>query len=237
MTTLSNILFLAAGTFWAVAAAAQATSFVQIEGTVKGTANGVPLKGILLTLPDGSGSFTNGLGHYTLLVPSGFIGSVIATDPCCSFSPAQTLGMHSYSNITADQINQDFTVGRLVLSVVQTSSGQPVSGVPLSSNDGQFATSGGGSFNFDFSNNGPLIVTPEYPGILFNPTSLSFLAPAASLLGGITATSGVQLPLFTTEPIPPGCFPPDFSNSFDGSTQRIYAWALLKATNYLTHLE
>ena len=221
MTKSLNFLLPAMGALMAIAAAGQGTTFVQIEGTIKGS-HGVPTSGILLRLPNGTSSVSNRLGHYTLLAPPGFTGTVTATDPSVTFGTF-TVGVHNYTNITSDQTNQDFNFGRGAQGFIQ-----PPGAVAVSTNDGQFET-GNGSFSFDQSNDHALVVTPEFPGAIFNPTSLSFNTNVGNIYAGFTATFGIQFPLFTAGPIFSGCYPPDFASSFDGSAPHVYAWALLNS--------
>jgi len=75
MKTFPNFFLAAMGALMAITAAGQATAFVQIEETIKGS-HGVPTRGIVLRLSDGTTSVSNGLGHYTLLAPSGFTGAL-----------------------------------------------------------------------------------------------------------------------------------------------------------------
>ena len=174
MTKSLNFLLPAMGALMAIAAAGQGTAFVQIEGTIKGS-HGVPMSGMVLRLPDGTSSVSNRLGHYTLLAPSGFTGSVTATDPTAMFGQIP-IGVHNYTNITSDQTNQDFTFGRGVQGFIQ-----PPGAVPVSTNDGQFET-GNGSFSFDQSNDHALVVTPQFPASFLiqrvfpsTPTSPTFM--------------------------------------------------------------
>jgi len=208
MTKSVNILFPALAALMAISAAGQGTALVQIEGTVKGS-HGVPMRGFVVRLPDGTGSVSNGLGHYTLLVPSGFTGAV---------------GAHNYTNITSDQVNQDITFG-------QTAQG-PIfggSGFTISTNNGQ-VISAGGRYDFDVPTDSVLVVTPAAPGVIFNPTSFSFFyTPNPTVAPSFTATSGLQFPLYTAGPIYQGCYPPFFASSFDGSAPHVYAWALLNS--------
>ena len=221
MKTLSNFCLSAMGALMAVAAAGQATAFVQIEGTVKGS-HGVPTRGIVVRLPDGTTSVSNGLGHYTLLAPSGFTGAVSAltSDP---FGQMVIFATHNYTNIASDQTNQDFTFGRTAQGSVSFNiSGS--AGAEMSTNDGQ--STSGASFSFDLPTDGALVVTPEFPGLIFNPTSISYSSNSFAA-SGFTANYGIQFPLFTAGPVYSGCYLPYFDNSFDGTTPHVYAWALL----------
>jgi hypothetical protein len=84
---------------------------------------------------------------------------------------------------------------------------------------------GAGNFTIDVPPSGSASFTPEVPGLIFNPTVLPWKTGTNFLTAA--PASGIQFPLFTAGPIYGGCYPPYFSNWFDGSTQRIYAWTLL----------
>jgi len=208
--------------FLAMAAAAQSTNSVQIEGTIKGS-HGVPTRGVVVRLPGGTSSVSNGLGHYTLLAPSGFTGAVSAFTPPDFTGQSVAFAVHNYTNITSDQTSQDFTFGQTAQGSVSFN----ISGsgsAEMSTNDGQ--STSGAYFSFDLPTDGALVVTPEFPGLIFNPTSISY--SSNSFVGsGFTATSGIQFPLFTAGPVYSGCYLPYFDNLFDGTTPHVYAWALL----------
>ncbi len=93
------------------------------------------MKGIVVSLPDGTGSVSNGLGHYTLLVPSGFTG---------------TVGVHKYTNITSDQMNQDFIFGQTAQGAINSNIFGG-GGFTISTNNGQVVSAGSG-YNFDHTN-------------------------------------------------------------------------------------
>src|SRR5665213_1499021 len=211
MKTLPNVLLLTTGIFLAMAVTGDAGDLFKIQGTLKGP-NGVPAKGIPLQFADGNGAITNGLGQYTIIVSSGYSGTL--TPPGC------TPPSRMFSNVSSDQLNQDFTTRP------QISGSVGASGVAVSGDDGDFAMSDGtGHFAVDVPPGSSASFTPEVPGLIFNPTVL----PWRTGTGSLTATPayGIQFPLFTSGPIYGGCYPPYFSNWFDGSTQRIYAWTLL----------
>ncbi len=201
-----------------MAVSGEADGLSKIQGTVKGQ-NGVPAKGVLLQFADGTGAITNGLGQYTIIVPSGYSGT-LTCGAAQSAPPTCTPRNRAFSNVSSDQLSQDFT------STTQIGASIGVSGVAVSGDDGDFAMSdGNGNFAVDVPPSGSGSFTPEAPGIIFNPTVLSWKAPGSFI--SATATYGIQFPLFTSGPIFAGCYPPYFSGWFDGNTQRIYAWTYL----------
>jgi len=217
MKNIPISLLLAATSFLTLTAPGKAADFYRIQGTVKG-ANGVPAKGVLVKFANGNGSFTNGLGQYTIIVASGFSGTLTAT--ACCIPPTRT-----YSSVTADQINQDFTTSAQLSSVLSP----PVAGVAVSGDDGDFAlTDATGRFSLDGPPGSSGSFTPEAPGIIFNPTVIPWKSGIGLPLT-VSAAAGIQFPLFTAGPIFTGCYPPSFSSWFDSSTQRVYAWALLNS--------
>src|SRR5579872_1791765 len=160
MKTFPNFLLLITAIFLTMAVRGEADELFKIQGTLKGP-NGVPAKGILLQFADGNGAITNGLGQYTIIVPSGYSGTL--TPPNCT--PAS----RTFSNVTSDQISQDFTARAQITGNVGAG------GVAVSGDDGDFATSdGAGNFSLDFPPSGSASFTPEVPGLIFNPTVLSW---------------------------------------------------------------
>jgi len=200
----------------------EADGLFKVQGTVKGQ-NGVPAKGIPLQFADGTGAITNGLGQYTIIVPSGYSGTLTCTI-VQSAPPYCNPQNRAFSNVNSDQLSQDFT------TTTQIGGSIGVSGVAVSGDDGDFAMSdGNGNFAVDVPPGASGSFTPEAPGIIFNPTVLALKVPFGFNTNA-TAAYGIQFPLFTSGPIFAGCYPPNFSGWFDGSTQRIYAWTLLNGT-------
>ncbi len=221
MKTFPNFLLLVTALLLAIAHPGQAADFYQIQGTIT-IAGGFPSKGIVVKLPDGTGSITNGLGQYAVIVPSGFSGKVTATSTCCGEIS------HTYSNVTSDQIDQNFAIAQAIGpgAFLQYPNGQPITDVPVSGDDGDFAFSGStGSVSFPAPPSGVGSFTPEVPGLIFNPSVIPW--KLGDTIPTVIGAPGIQFPLFTSGPIFSGCYPPYFSSWFDGSTQRIYAWTLL----------
>ena len=89
----------------------QSSGLVYIEGTVT-RADQSPLPGATISLSNGSTSTTNRSGHYFAVLPAGFSGSITASLSGYTLSPF----VRSYSNISTDQLHQDFAGGTYTVS-------------------------------------------------------------------------------------------------------------------------
>ena len=74
----------------------------KISGYVK-KADGTALSGVSVSASGGPATTTNTSGYYEIVVPYCWSGAVIANLAEYNFTP------HNYSNVTVDQVNQDFT--------------------------------------------------------------------------------------------------------------------------------
>lgn len=77
---------------------------VSISGYVK-TADGVRIKGAIVSASTGPNTVTDALGQYTLTLPSPFSGTITPSQTEWTFSPSS----RTYSSVITDQVNQDFT--------------------------------------------------------------------------------------------------------------------------------
>jgi hypothetical protein len=82
---------------------------VSISGYVK-TSLDVRIKGVNISASTGETTVTDALGYYELSVPSPFSGTVTPSQTDWTFSPTSK----TYSSITINQTNQDFTATYLV---------------------------------------------------------------------------------------------------------------------------
>jgi len=82
---------------------------VNISGYVK-TSPGVRIKGVNISASTGETTVTDALGYYELAVPTPFSGTVTPGQTDWIFSPTS----RTYSSITTDQTDQDFTSTYLV---------------------------------------------------------------------------------------------------------------------------
>ena len=104
------------------------------------TASGGPLSGVTLTFSNNGGTATtNPSGFYSQAVPYGWSGTVTPSLSCWGFALAR-----SYSNVTSNQSNQNYTgtpITPVISGYALTLSGAPISGVTLTfSNNGGTAT-------------------------------------------------------------------------------------------------
>ena len=139
---------------------------IYIEGKTQ-KADGAPVSGVQILFSDGSSVISNSSGHYFNVVPRGFAGSSTATRSGINFSP----NSRSYSSISTDQLNQDFTGGTFTVS------GKTDGGVGLYS-DGywQGAVSDAiGNYSITIPQGYSGSITPLYKsGFVFNPASAGY---------------------------------------------------------------
>jgi len=83
--------------------------FVRIEGTIQ-RSDSTPFGGVRVVLPDGSAYLTDSNGYYFVIVPAGFSGAI--TPQGFTFAPPS----YTYSNISSDQNNQNFTGGSYTMT-------------------------------------------------------------------------------------------------------------------------
>ncbi|MHC4194442.1 MAG: GLUG motif-containing protein [Planctomycetota bacterium] len=79
-------------------------STVTISGCVKASL-GVRIKGVNISASTGETTITDALGYYGLTLPSPFSGTITPNQTDWTFSPSS----RTYSSVTTDQVNQDFT--------------------------------------------------------------------------------------------------------------------------------
>jgi hypothetical protein len=77
---------------------------ITISGYVK-TAQSVRIKGVNLASSTGETARTDAMGYYEIMVPKPFSGTITPTQTSWVFTPS----LKTYSGVTTDQTNQDFT--------------------------------------------------------------------------------------------------------------------------------
>jgi uncharacterized membrane protein len=77
---------------------------IKISGYAK-TAEGVKIKGINVSASTGQTTSTDALGYYELIVNSPYNGTITPSQLNWTFSPTS----RTYSNVTTNQVNQDYT--------------------------------------------------------------------------------------------------------------------------------
>lgn len=120
--------------------------YYTISGTVK-TNRGVPLEGVQIDAgSDIESTVTDANGYYELYVPVGWSGQVKATN---STAWGFNIITQSYTNITADQVNQNFTIFYPNISgTVMKEDGTPLAGatVTIDSVGGSYITDANGYY-------------------------------------------------------------------------------------------
>jgi hypothetical protein len=100
-----------------------------ISGYVR-DASGAGIPDVTMTFAGLGPVSTNSNGYYERLVPYGWSGTVTPSKACYSFSP----GSRTYSNVTSDQANQDYTGTMITYSLsgfVRDSTGAGIQGVTM----------------------------------------------------------------------------------------------------------
>ncbi len=142
--------------------AQQSNQLVYIEGKIQ-KADGAPLAGVPISFSNGSSVVTNSSGHYFAVLPAGFSGSSSPNRNGINFSP----NSRSYNNVSADQLNQDFTGGTFTVS------GKTLGGVALYFDgywQGALADAATGNYSITIPQGYSGTVTPLYTsGFVFNP--------------------------------------------------------------------
>jgi len=134
--------------------------------TISGNAG---IAGATLNWTDGTAKTTtaDGSGNYSFTVSYNFTGTVTPSLAGYTFTPVSK----TYTNITANQTNQNYT------ALVTISGNAGVAGATLSWTDGTAKTTtadGSGNYSFTVSYNFSGTVTPSSTGLIFTPTSKTY---------------------------------------------------------------
>src|SRR4051794_41038821 len=87
------------------------------------TSSGQPVPGVSVGRTSGTPAVSDASGRYILGVPSNFSGTITPTLSGYTFSPSS----YSYSSISADQANQDFTATATASMPILSVVGGPLS--------------------------------------------------------------------------------------------------------------
>ena len=181
---LSGYTFAAASTVYTNVLANQvaqdylATPAVTISGLVYTPGNpAVYRSGVTITVSGVGSTTTNAAGFYTIAVPSGWTGTVVASAANFIFAPATK----SYTNLTVAQANQNIWAYRsvTVAGFVRTAASVPVAGVTISFTNvanglGTTTTLADGSYVLSVQSGWSGTVTPTKTGSTFTPVSTNF---------------------------------------------------------------
>ena len=155
-----------------------------ISGSVT-TADATALSGVLLTATGGLTATTNASGVYSITVGAGFSGTITPSKTDYTFSPASG----SYSNVTADQSNANYT-GQ---TVVVTPATYTISGNVLASDGTGISsaivstTSNGGSAVTDAAGFYTITVSEGWSGTLTVSKADYTIEPASGTYTNVTA--------------------------------------------------
>src|ERR1035437_7075210 len=126
---------------------------------------------------------SDGNGSYALTVPSNFAGTVTPSLSGYTFAPSS----RTYSSLTADQVNQDYTgapqvVNNTISGAIRTLSGQGIPSVNVAFSNGgpTVQTDGGGSYNATVPSGYTGTATPSLAGYTFNPANRSYIGLVAN---------------------------------------------------------
>ncbi len=151
-----------------------ATVVYTISGSVK-TGGGVGIEGVEITFSAGQGTATtDSEGSYSHLVVEGWSGEATPSKTCYTFSPSSL----TYSNVTSDQSNQDYTGTMLTYTISGTisvaTSAAPLSGVVMEGLPGSPTTDALGYYEATVDCGWSGTVTPTLTRYVFSPSSRTY---------------------------------------------------------------
>jgi len=151
-----------------------ATVVYTISGSVK-TGGGVGIEGVEITFSAGQGTTTtDSEGSYSHLVVEGWSGDATPSKTCYTFSPSSL----TYTNVTSDQSNQDYTGTMLTYTISGTisvaASAAPLSGVVMGGLPGSPTTDASGYYEATVDCGWSGTVTPTMTRYVFSPTSRTY---------------------------------------------------------------
>jgi len=143
------------------------------------TTDTAPLEGASVSAgADIEGDVTDASGYYELKVPLGWSGTVTPSKTDWGFSPAN----QTYSSVSSDQINEDYTAFQPVISgYVKNGSGTGIEGVSVS------ADNGGGSDTTDATGYYQVVVPYDWTGDVTVTKSGWNLTPSSRPYSNVTS--------------------------------------------------
>jgi len=136
--------------------------------------NGIGVENVTVSADNGGGSdATDATGYYELRVPLGWSGTVTPSKTDWGFNPAN----QTYSNVSSDQVNQDYTAFQPKISgYVEDINGIGVEGVLVSADNGGGAvvTDANGHYSITVPYNWSGTVIPSKTGWNITPLSRSY---------------------------------------------------------------
>jgi len=176
------------------------STWVYISGYVKAS-DSTAISPVTITLSTGSYITTDSSGHYSVSVSYGWSGTVTQSKSGYTFTPTSK----SYTNVTADQADQNYTGSTIPYTIagnVWDLSGffgtrGSISGVTMTlSTGGTTTTDSSGNYSFKVSAGWSGTVTSSKSGYTFTPTSKSYT--------NVTATQHNQDYMATESTASPG---------------------------------
>jgi hypothetical protein len=160
---------------------------VTISGRI--TYNDAGVQGVTLAGVPGSPA-TDANGYYSVGVSSGWTGTLAPTKAGYTFTPAT----RSYSNLTANQTGQDYSVTGAMLSISGrvTFDGLAQAGVAMEGLPGSPETDVNGNYGVEVPSGWAGTVTPVKKGHTFDPAGRSY-GDVTSLQSGQDYTSALQV--------------------------------------------
>lgn len=151
-----------------------ATVVYTISGSVK-TGGGVGIEGVEITFSGEQGTVTtDSEGSYSHLVVEGWSGTATPSKTCYTFSPSSL----TYTNVTSDQSDQDYTGTMLTYTISGTisvaTSATPLSGVVMDGLPGSPTTDASGYYEAIVDCGWSGTITPTMTRYVFSPTSRSY---------------------------------------------------------------
>lgn len=173
-----------------------------IAGTVRDD-SGVEMEGVTITFSNGGGTATTEAdGSYSHPVIKGWTGTATAFKTCYAFTPPS----RSYTDVTTDQIGQDYTGSLLIFTIsgtiLEASTLVPVSGVAMDGLPGGVTTDAAGYYEATVDCGWSGTVTPVKDHYIFYPAGRvyrnvasdqmleDYTAYPAWIISGTVRTSG-----------------------------------------------
>jgi RHS repeat-associated protein len=152
-----------------------ATAVYHITGTV--TMAGSAAAGVTLSGTGATCTASDSSGNYDCTVPSGWSGTITPSYTGYTFDPAS----RNYSNVTANESSQGYTVVTYQVSGTVALNGVPLVSVAFAASNGGTCTTSNvsGQYSCTVLAGWSGTVTPSATGYAFNPTSKNYTSIAA----------------------------------------------------------
>ncbi len=154
-----------------------------VSGHIR-TSGGVGIDGVAITFSDEGGTATtNSSGYYSHQVKKGWSGTATPSKTCYTFSPST----RTYSNVTSNQTNQDYTatVATHIISgtVRHALTSLPMAGVVMNGLPGNPTTNASGYYEATVNCGWSGTVTPTREKFVFSPERKSYSNVTSDQIG------------------------------------------------------